>query len=191
MNKSDFNVRIIPGLSPSDVKIEAEGQYQNLLTADILKGGWGIDDLGKDMADWLTKHGYRDVSVDEVIWDVSDLSDPVGAIDPNGYVQTNAAPRVAGRVDIKVLESKIHKMTSRVVLADYAEWDNSGSEGPSHFSATLSFSLSDSVSIGWEKSDTLGISAEVGVEVGGVGAKTTASASTTWVNRLTGLLVKR
>lgn len=170
-----IHIAILPGLTPHDVQIEATGHQYSPLTADICKDVWGIDDLGAAVADVMTAWGYTGVRVDEVVWNPSTLDRPA-VIQPNGHgLSSYSGYGYPCYARFGPVGSRLREIDLEVVLADHALWDNRGNPDVRHFEASMSVESSTSVSSEWSRTQTIGITAEIGTSIGPVDAKTSIS----------------
>ena len=175
-----IHVTIQPGLTPQDVTASATGSEVHFITEDILRDAWGIDDPCAVAEQWFKDNGYTDVRVDAIHVNALDLHEPLvpaGHGAANVLVDRSYTP---ASVELVALGAKLVQIQTEVVLADHALWDNRGNPDPRHFAATMGVSSSSSVESSWSRSQKIGVSAEIGVSVGPVDAKTSLTYETEW-----------
>ena len=174
-----IHVAIQPGLTPDEVSVQVSGQQRQILTADILKSVWGVDDIGKVAQAVAAKWGYGTPRLDRIHFDASEVKNaarltpdgPVALIEPNPLTCFAVLMPTGGR---------LIEIQQEVVLADRAIWDNRTNPDDRHFAATMSVESSSSVESSWTHSQTIGITAEIGTSIGPVDAKTSLSYEDTW-----------
>ena len=77
-------------------------------------------------------------------------------------------------------KAKLVSITEQPTIIDHAVWNNSEGDSPTHYEAEINTSVSDTVEDSWERSQSVSISAEVGVSVGPAEAKTSVAYESSW-----------
>ena len=148
-----IHVALEPGLTPEDVTVSVTGSEDHLLTEDVIKDAWGIEDVAALARDWLHANGYHGARVDSVRVNASSLHEP-GALSGNGVANTliyNVDPRVR----LTAHGGRLVEIQTELVLADHALWDNRGNPDKRHFAATMGVTSSSSVESSWTRSQKL------------------------------------
>lgn len=181
-----IKIQVIPGLTPGDISLKYYGSEISPATQKAIVNGWAPKDSWENLAGrlirgWLGYAGYGP-SIVLNAWggDERDASGWNDGIVLTGGKKGHRGPVPSPRVRLEPIKAEIVTISEQTTLIDHAIWDNQHGIDVRHYESAMSQSVSESVGSSWEKSQTLGISAEVGVEVGGVGAKTSVSYETTW-----------
>ena len=180
-----ITVQVVPGLSINDVIVRYHGNQISPATASTIQAGWAPKDSWQNLAGrlirgWLGYSGYGP-STPNFAWAAEDNEASWGSAitltgGGKGRFETPSQPRVR----LEAIDAKVVSISEQTTLIDHAIWDNRHGLEPRHFDSSVHQDATESVGSAWEKSQTVGVSAEVGVEIGGVGAKTSVSYETSW-----------
>ena len=186
----DFTVHINPGLSFADTSVSVRGQptptIADLTDADV----FGAAKPGEtptfktQVQSWLWDHGFTNywggaAERTGEVWfsprGAKWLCTPAGG--GRGSWLPNPQP---ARLIKRGLNARILSIQLQTVLAQKVIIDNRGGENPQPGTLQLSQSVEDAVESNWSRSQTVGVTVEVGVEVGPVKAQTSLSYESSW-----------
>ena len=177
-----IHVSIQPGLTPDQVSVRVSGYERHKITAAILADNWGIQDLAPLVKQWAESWHYRNIRIDEIVWDATELGEPAAlAASARGYANFYGHGALLPLcVQLAPTAGRLLEIQQEVVLVDRAIWDNRGNPDPRHFEASMGVTSSTSVESSWERSQSLGVASEIGTSIGPVDAKTSISYTDSW-----------
>lgn len=182
---NDFDVHINPGLSFADTSVDVSGKPtpQVATLADVEPFGLYGHDFKGQIKNWLWDHGFTNAyggAAEDTggVW-FDETGEGLLCTGPNGRVDWHGKISPA-RITKRALNARVLSIQLQTVLADKDIVDATGATNPQPGSLTLSQSVEDAVESHWDRSQTVGVSVEVGVEVGPVSASTSLSYESSW-----------
>ncbi|MXZ01460.1 hypothetical protein F4Y93_12765 [Candidatus Poribacteria bacterium] len=184
MTDTPFLVRVIPGLTPSDVKVEADGYLEQWATGPGM-APWRFDDgqfRQLHLFTWLNANGYHAPS--EPLGGLSSCFDeafgPATMVLATGEGQGRTGRPDPARMSVVAKSARIVSLTRQPVIVDSAVWDNRPNDNPRDFSATVETEVEDSVESHWDVSHGLTLTQDVKVGIGPADAEGSVAYVTTW-----------
>ena len=176
-----IQIQIIPGLEPDDVTINTSGHDDTPATIPLL-APFGIEQMATLQLlafQWLNTHGYRAPAVPNFAWVTPDSPEWSRAWRCTGEGKAHRDTGHQPRIRLAPVAADILTITQQPTIIDHAVWHNPG-PGPTEYSAEIHTSVSDTIEDHWDESQSIGISADVGVSVGPAEAKTSINYTTSW-----------